>query len=118
VAVGEGPVGADIEDAGRRPVAAGVIRRCCSAAERSWLAGVGAGDRPAAFLGLWTKKEAVAKALGVGLILPFSTLEVAGPDPVVAWDGAPPLVAHGVDVSGAVAAVATSPGAVVHHHQP
>ena len=117
VAVGEGPVGADIEDAARRPVAAGVVRRCCSDAEQTWLAGVPAGDRAAAFLGLWTKKEAVAKALGLGLVLPFAALEVTGPDPVVAWEGAAPLVAHGVEMSGAVAAVATSPGAVVHHHR-
>lgn len=117
VAIGPGPVGADIEDASRRPVADGVIRRCCSEAEHSWLAGLAGADRPAAFLGLWTKKEAVAKALGLGLVLPFSSFEVRGPDPIVVWNGAPPLVAYGVEGAGAVAAVAASPGALVHHHR-
>jgi len=116
VAVGRGPVGADIEDAGRSPVADGVVRRCCSPREQAWLAGLAPADRSQAFLGLWTKKEAVAKALGLGLVLPFSTFEVAGPDPIVARDGAPPLVAHGFEVTGAMAAVATSPGVVIHHH--
>ncbi len=117
VAVGEGPVGADIEDAARRPVSDGVVRRCCSAPERAWLAGLDTGDRAAAFLDLWTRKEAVAKALGLGLVLPFSSFEVTGPDPIVARGGAPPLVVHSVEVAGAVAAVATSPGDVIHHHQ-
>ncbi|MGI8750913.1 MAG: 4'-phosphopantetheinyl transferase family protein [Acidimicrobiales bacterium] len=116
VAVGEGPVGADIEDADRRPVSDGVIRRCCTATEQTWLAGVAAGDRPAAFLDLWTRKEAVAKALGLGLVLPFSSFEVAGPDPIVARHAALPLVAHRIEVTGAMAAVATSPGAAIDHH--
>ncbi|MDQ2724873.1 MAG: 4'-phosphopantetheinyl transferase superfamily protein [Actinomycetota bacterium] len=115
VAVGRGPVGADIEDAGRRSVADRVVRRCCSPREQAWLAGLAPADRAGAFLGLWTKKEAVAKALGLGLVLPFSTFEVAGPDPIVARDGAPPLVVHGVEVTGAMAAVATSPGVVIRH---
>jgi 4'-phosphopantetheinyl transferase len=113
VAVGAGPIGADIESAARRPVAAGVVRRCCTAAERSWLAGLPAGDQPAAFLRLWTRKEAVAKALGLGLVLPFSSFEVTGSHPIVARDGAPPLTAHDVNVIDAVAAVATSPEAVI-----
>lgn len=116
-AVGDGPVGADIEDAARRPVADRVVRRCCSETERAWLAGLADEDRPAAFLGLWTKKEAVAKALGKGVVVPFSTFEVAGPNPIVAWDGAPPLVAHDVAVTGAVAAVATAPAAIVRTHR-
>jgi 4'-phosphopantetheinyl transferase len=115
VAVGAGPIGTDIESAARRPVAAGVVRRCCSAAEQSWLAALPAGDQPAAFLRLWTRKEAVAKALGLGLVLPFSSFEATGPHPIVAREGAPPLTAHDVVVTDAVAAVAASPGAVIRH---
>ncbi|MDQ6783321.1 MAG: 4'-phosphopantetheinyl transferase superfamily protein [Actinomycetota bacterium] len=118
IALADGPVGADIEDVTRRPVIDGVIRRCCGERERAWLEGLANRDRPAAFLGLWTKKEAVAKALGLGLVLPFSSFEVTGPDPIRAREGAPPLAAWVVDVAGAVAAVAGTPGAVVYHHAP
>ncbi len=93
-----------------------MIRRCCSDTERAWLATLPARERPGAFLGLWTKKEAVAKAVGLGLVLSFSTLEVSGPDPIVAGDEGPLLAAHDVEVTGAVAAVAASPGTVVRHH--
>ena len=113
VAVTDGLVGADIEEAARRPVAERVIRRTCTVGEQAWLAGVGEADRSAAFLGLWTRKEAVAKALGLGLVLPFGSFEVVGPDPITARGGAPPLVTHALDVPGAVAAVAVAPGVAV-----
>lgn len=59
------PVGIDIERIGAyRP---GVAKRCFSEEERTWLAALPEPERDAAFTLLWTKKEAAAKAAGVGL---------------------------------------------------
>jgi 4'-phosphopantetheinyl transferase len=47
-----------------------------------------AAERQAAFLRTWTRKEAVLKALGVGLRVPLRGLEVSAPDAppaVLAW---------------------------------
>jgi 4'-phosphopantetheinyl transferase len=61
-----GPVGVDLEPV--RPVEALVLaRRWFPAREAAWLARVPSGQRDAAFLALWTQKEAIAKALGTGL---------------------------------------------------
>ncbi|MEU8075748.1 4'-phosphopantetheinyl transferase superfamily protein [Catellatospora citrea] len=62
VAVTElGPVGIDIEAVHALP-AAELARRWFSGAEADWVA-----RHPGDFLPLWTQKEAVGKALGVGL---------------------------------------------------
>lgn len=114
VAVAEGPVGADVEDITRRPVAERVIRRCCCAGELAWLAGRPAGDRPVDFLRLWTKKEALTKALGLGVVVPFGGIDVLGSAAIAVRQGAPPLVAHALDLVGAVGAVAVAPGAVMY----
>ncbi|MEU4643845.1 4'-phosphopantetheinyl transferase superfamily protein [Micromonospora sp. NPDC023814] len=61
-----GPVGVDVERS--RPLPALALgRRWYAPAEAAWLAGRPAGGRAADFLRLWTAKEAVGKALGVGL---------------------------------------------------
>lgn len=61
-----GPVGVDIEL--RRPVdALALARRWFLPEEAAWLALLPDGLRSDAFLGLWTQKEAIAKALGTGL---------------------------------------------------
>ena len=61
-----GQVGVDLEPV--RPVAALVLaRRWFPAPEAAWLAQLPPGQRDAAFLALWTQKEAIAKALGTGL---------------------------------------------------
>ncbi|GGP46724.1 4'-phosphopantetheinyl transferase family protein [Streptomyces abikoensis] len=61
-----GPVGVDIERL--RPLPAVALgRRWFSAAEVRWLAERAAGEQPAAFLWLWTHKEAIGKARGLGL---------------------------------------------------
>lgn len=110
VALGEGPLGVDIEDTGRRPVADNVVRRCATGAEQVRLGHLAPGQRPRAFLQLWTRKEAVAKALGLGLVLPFSSFDVSGPGAVVARSGAPALNVENLELDGAVGAVAVPPG--------
>lgn len=60
----DGPVGVDVEDVYAREVA-GLARRWFDATELEWMAGEP--DELAAFLQLWTAKEAVGKALGQGL---------------------------------------------------
>ncbi|GGU65211.1 hypothetical protein GCM10010211_32910 [Streptomyces albospinus] len=61
-----GPVGVDIEAV--RPVPAlALSRRYFPATESDWLGGLPAPDRAAAFLWLWTAKEAIGKARGAGL---------------------------------------------------
>jgi 4'-phosphopantetheinyl transferase len=61
-----GPVGVDLEPA-RRIAALDVARRWFPEDEAAWLAGQPDRLRGEAFLGLWTQKEAIAKALGTGL---------------------------------------------------
>ncbi|MEV5768963.1 4'-phosphopantetheinyl transferase superfamily protein [Micromonospora sp. NPDC052213] len=61
-----GPVGVDVERSRPLPALA-LARRWYAPAEAAWLAGRPAGGRAADFLRLWTAKEAVGKALGMGL---------------------------------------------------
>ncbi|MDG4757865.1 4'-phosphopantetheinyl transferase superfamily protein [Micromonospora sp. WMMD710] len=61
-----GPVGVDVERI--RPVPAlALAGRWFAAAELTWLAGRPEAERGVDFLRLWTAKEAVGKALGLGL---------------------------------------------------
>ncbi|WP_433527938.1 4'-phosphopantetheinyl transferase family protein [Micromonospora sp. CA-263727] len=57
----QGPVGIDVEQVRPLP-AADLARRWFSGPEAEWVAA-----RPDDFLPLWTQKEAVGKALGIGL---------------------------------------------------
>ena len=61
-----GPVGIDIEGAGR-PEAARLAERWFDAGEAAWLQSLPDTEQPTAFLLLWTAKEALGKALGTGL---------------------------------------------------
>ena len=59
-------LGVDVEPV--RPLAAlAVARGYLAPAEADWLGGLAAAERDRAFLWLWTQKEAVGKALGLGL---------------------------------------------------
>lgn len=75
-AVAGRPVGVDVEHvAGRDPEPA-LLQRSCTAAELREVLATGAADRELAFLRIWTRKEAVGKALGVGLALPLTEVDV------------------------------------------
>jgi 4'-phosphopantetheinyl transferase len=62
----QGPVGVDVERLRSLPALA-LARRWLAATEADWLAGIPTEAQVAAFLLLWTQKEAVGKALGIGL---------------------------------------------------
>lgn len=79
-AVGIGcAVGIDLEPLDRR-IELGIARRFFAADEYQWLTDLDDGARAAGFLRLWTLKEAVAKAVGLGLQLGFDAFSVR-PDP-------------------------------------
>lgn len=82
LALGEAELGADLEAVAPRRL--GALRRLCTPEEAAW-----AGESPARFFQLWTWKEAVMKATGLGLalsprklcVLPFAAgeaVEAAG----------------------------------------
>ncbi|TWJ29341.1 4'-phosphopantetheinyl transferase [Micromonospora sagamiensis] len=77
----DAPVGVDVER--HRPVpAVALARRWFEPAAVAWLRDRPAGDRAEGFLLLWTAKEAVGKALGVGLRDGGLTRPVPRPDGV------------------------------------
>ncbi len=93
VAVAAAPVGVDVEQLDGRPHLPGagnpeaLARLVLAEDERAVLAAVHPSDRARAFLVAWTRKEAVTKAKGDGLRVPFGDVVVA------AAAGAPRLVA-------------------------
>ncbi len=105
-------VGIDIELARPIPDALDLAHTLFARREADHLRSTPIDDRSRAFLRLWTRKEAYAKALGVGLSLPFDALDVLD-DPT--WDpGVGPAQPEALAVAsidafpGYVAAVATS----------
>ena len=90
VAVATAPVGVDVEQVKGRPRGdpATLARVVFSEPEQAALAAVHPSARARAFLVAWTRKEAVTKAQGDGLRVPFRevvvTSDVAGPR-LVAW---------------------------------
>jgi len=94
VAVATAPVGADVEQLEGRPHELGggdpaaLARMVLADAERAALAAVHPSGRARAFLVAWTRKEAVTKAKGDGLRVPFADVVVATDTAVprlVAW---------------------------------
>jgi 4'-phosphopantetheinyl transferase len=94
VAVAAAPVGVDVEQlAGRQHELGGgdpdrLARLVLAGDERAALAAVHPPGRARAFLVAWTRKEAVTKAKGDGLRIPFSEVVVAaddGPSRLTAW---------------------------------
>jgi 4'-phosphopantetheinyl transferase len=119
VAVARSPVGVDVEQLdgrARRPGGGepdGLARLVLADAERAALAAVPPAGRDRALLVAWTRKEAVTKATGDGLRVPFGDVVVAaaGDAPrLVAWPypQAPQSVSlHDLDAAaGYVAALA------------
>ena len=66
-ALGWRPVGVDVEQLSDEPQADGVLRRVCSPQELALLQRLPPNERGAAFLRVWTRKEAYGKACGVGM---------------------------------------------------
>jgi 4'-phosphopantetheinyl transferase len=95
VAVAADPVGVDVEELDGRTHPLGgdggpeaLARLVLAEEERAALAAVHASGRPRAFLVAWTRKEAVTKAMGDGLRVPFSQVVVAaaaGPPRLLRW---------------------------------
>lgn len=70
-------VGVDIEALGSIDGTAEVVCHFFSERERAAYRALGAGDRPLGFFNAWTRKEALAKALGQGLRQPLDAMEVS-----------------------------------------
>jgi 4'-phosphopantetheinyl transferase len=109
VAVAEVPVGVDVEDiAGYRSDPA-LEEETLAPEERKALHEVGIAERPATFLQLWTRKEAVLKATGTGLAVPLRDVVVVPiGEPGAPLPGSPSLrlwnLAPGTGFVGALAA--------------
>lgn len=73
------PIGVDIEMIRPLPDALQIARGHFSADEAEALAAAPERERVVIFFGLWTRKEAVVKALGAGLALPLDRFSVTLP---------------------------------------
>ncbi|MFF1438490.1 4'-phosphopantetheinyl transferase family protein [Streptomyces sp. NPDC058295] len=83
-----GEVGLDVEECRGDMDVDSAARVALSDAELAALYARPTPERQPAFLRTWTRKEAVLKALGVGLGVPLRELEVSGPEQspaVLAW---------------------------------
>jgi 4'-phosphopantetheinyl transferase len=76
LAVSDNEVGVDIETIA--PVSDAVAARCFTPPEREWMQRQESG--PEAFFRLWTAKESIMKALGLGLSLPPASFSVLPAD--------------------------------------
>ncbi|MGI4948691.1 MAG: 4'-phosphopantetheinyl transferase family protein [Janthinobacterium lividum] len=92
IAIGRSPVGIDVEPVGGEPLPDDLL----TAAERAWVAGHPARDRPRASLACWVAKEAHAKRFGRPRALDPAAVET---QPA----GRPGLVRSGADWSRIVA---------------
>ena len=102
LAPGGGRTGADIELLGDRDVA-GLARVCLTPAEQRRLRGTEPAARGALFHRCWTRKEAVAKALGTGLAAGLAGIETG-------LGSATAVRSRVADPSAAVVAVRGRPG--------
>lgn len=99
VAVGRTPVGIDVEwiDA-RVDLLTSIGMTCFSPEELSLLRCASSNERSRRAYALWTRKEAVVKALGIGIGVPLAAFNAASLDNVVRLGGI-----FGEDVSCAIA---------------
>ena len=121
VAVARGRlVGVDLERLRPIPDALDLARSLFTAAEYDRLRITAVDARSQAFLRLWTRKEAIAKALGLGLSMPFDGFDVVDrmTSPVVVagpGDGSTFAVTSLDDVSGYTWSVALAGSTVSVH---
>ncbi|MGP3998618.1 4'-phosphopantetheinyl transferase family protein [Streptomyces sp. 8N706] len=88
-------VGLDVEPADRALDVDGLASTALSENERAVLDRMSPDERPTAFLRYWCRKEAVVKALGLGMRVPFRRLELSPPQEppaIVAWPDRPDAV--------------------------
>ncbi|MBN1886059.1 MAG: 4'-phosphopantetheinyl transferase superfamily protein [Candidatus Krumholzibacteriota bacterium] len=85
----EGPVGVDIELVAPRRLGDAVARRFFAPAELALLDGPPPGDRTTAFFRIWTRKEALVKALGTGLTAGLARIDASGAPRRAAAQGGP-----------------------------
>ena len=91
IAVGHAvTLGVDIECSPARIALDGLLTTICTPAEAAGMQELSIPVREAALLALWTRKEALLKAFGTGLLESPSTLSAAMPGPVTA----PPVSAY------------------------
>ena len=104
-------LGVDLETLPRRIDAGRLAKRVLTTGERRSLLALPPGRREAAFLALWTRKEAWGKALGVGIRYPLGRTELLDERP----DGDPPLrlVSLALPFDGAGALAASLPDPVI-----
>jgi 4'-phosphopantetheinyl transferase len=76
VALATSEIGVDVETIRPVPNLDRLSRRFCSTSEQDWLLARRPVDREAAFLGLWTCKEAYLKAVGSGVAMPLRDVVV------------------------------------------
>jgi 4'-phosphopantetheinyl transferase len=123
-----GAVGVDVEEIGRfdPPAVDELAREVLAAEEQAELTRLPAGERALAFTTYWTRKEAVVKATGEGLMASLDALVVSPPDQpprIIRWDGraaqARRLWLHPLQPRAgyvaALAAVGRAPSQVVEH---
>jgi 4'-phosphopantetheinyl transferase len=77
-------VGVDLEDRSRVVDTEAVANRFFSGTERELLGGLDETEKQLGFYRIWTRKEAVLKAMGVGLDVPMAALDVSGE--MARWD--------------------------------
>ena len=112
----EAPVGVDVEALRPLPDALRIARSHFAPDEVAALAQLGGEALRAAFFALWTRKEAVVKALGAGLALPLTRFSVSlppGPPHLLRMEDGPQAwtLAHLEPGPGTVGALAV-PGSV------
>lgn len=107
-------VGIDIEPSLRASGMAELAGHICHPNELRALTGVAAADRDRALLRLWVRKEALLKAVGVGLHWDMASFEAPERSPILFADktGNDLHVIDIQDTHGFVAAVATAPDRV------
>jgi 4'-phosphopantetheinyl transferase len=83
VALAGRPVGVDIERTDRDVGIDGAVRLVLCPAEQDHLRQLGPDDRRRTFFSLWARKEAVSKGVGLGLGLPFPSIDARPPEVTV-----------------------------------
>jgi len=96
-AISDRRVGVDVERTDRPEADDALAARVCAPTERLRLEHMPAEPRARALIRLWVRKEALAKALGVGLGLPFEQLDVRHDIPLIGGVRAGALRVRDVD---------------------